>query len=78
MRLSEYRDSDIAYPSGSSTSAESPPPRDLSEESDRPGYTLSFPPTTSALRGPYEMHSLDYLYPHDGWSPYHHQDICLF
>jgi len=79
LRLSEYRDSDIAYPSGSSTSAESPPPRDLSEESDRPAYTLSFPQTTTALRVPYEMqHSFDYLYPHDGWSPYHQQDIFLF
>jgi len=66
LRLSEYRDSDIAYPSGSSTS-DSPHPRDLSEESDRPSYTLSFPPTTAALRGQYEMHlhSPDYMYPHD-------------
>ncbi|KAF8813338.1 hypothetical protein BYT27DRAFT_7335008 [Phlegmacium glaucopus] len=65
LRLSDFRDSDIAYPSGSSTS-ESPHPRDLSEESDRPPY-LSFPPTTATMRGQYDMHvhSPDYMYPHD-------------
>ena len=71
LRLSEYRDGDIAYPSGSSTS-ESPPP-DLSEESD----PLSHFPHPMGIRGPYEIHSPDYMYPHDGWSPYHHPDFFL-
>lgn len=74
LRLSEFRDGELVYPSGSSTS-ESPHPRDLSEESDRPlAYPLSFVPAT-ALRGHYDthVHSPDFMsYPHDGWSPYHH------
>ena len=72
LRLSEYRDSDIAYGSGSSSS--DTPRRELSEESDRPSYPLSYVPATMPLRGHYEVHSPDYMFPHDGWSPYHHQD----
>jgi len=73
LRLSEYRDSDNAYPSGSSTSES--PHRELSEESDR-GY----PYTPAAPSGQYQMHvhSPDFMYPHDGWSPYHHQDCFFF
>jgi len=63
LRLSEYRDSDIAYPSGSSTSES--PHRELSEESDR-AFPLSFTPGVP-LTGQYQMHvhSPDFLYPHD-------------
>ena len=76
LRLSEYRDSDIAYPSGSSTSES--PHRELSEESDRP-YGLSLTPA-APLSGEYQMHihSPDFMYPHDGWSPYHHLDPFSF
>jgi len=63
LRLSEFRESDI-YPSGSSTS-ESPHPRDLSEESDRPNYhSLSFTPATATMRSHYDMYSPDF-YPYD-------------
>jgi len=55
LRLSDYRDADLVYASGSSSSHS--PPRELSEESDRP-YPLSYAP-----RGQYDLHSLDYL-PH--------------
>ena len=71
LRLSDYRDTDLAYASGSSTSHS--PQRELSEESDRPSYHLSYAP-----RGHYDMHSADYFLPHDGWSPYHHQDDFFF
>ena len=74
LRLSEYRESDNAYPSGSSTSES--PHRDLSEESDR-----AYPYTPAApLNGHYQMnvHSPDFMFPHDGWSPYHHPDTFFF
>jgi hypothetical protein len=73
LLLSEYRDSDIAYPSGSSTSES--PHRELSEESDR-AYPLTYAHAAS-LSNPYQMHihSPDYMHPHDGWSPNHHQDF---
>ena len=72
LRLSEYRESDNAYPSGSSTSES--PHRDLSEESEH-GYPFS----PAAHSGQYQhVHSPDFMYPHDGWSPYHHQDSFFF
>ena len=74
LRLSEYRDSDIAYPSGSSTSES--PHRELSEESDRGAYPLSYAP--AALQYQMHVHSPDFMYPHDGWSPYHHPDFFFF
>lgn len=69
LRLSDYRDSDnIGYPSGSSSSES--PARGVSEESDR----FSFPPAIApaALPG---YHSPYNMYPHDGWSPYHQENI---
>jgi len=61
LRLSDYRDSDHVYPSGSSSSES--PHRDLSEESDRQySYTAA-----SHLTGHYQMHdhSPELLFPHD-------------
>ena len=54
------------------------PHLELSKESDRP-YPLSYPPA-APVSGQYQMdiHSPDFMYPHDGSSPYHHQDSVLF
>jgi len=75
LRLSEYRDSDNAYPSGSSSSES--PHRELSEESDR-GYP--FTPAAPINQYPMHVHSpeFNYPHPHDGWSPYQHQDYFYF
>ena len=75
LRLSEYRDGDIAYPSGSSTSES--PHRELSEESDRV-YPLAFSgaPSSGQYQHTYSPEVL--MFPHDGWSPYHHQDSFTF
>ena len=76
LRLSEYRDSDNAYPSGSSSSES--PHRELSEESDR-----GFPFTPAVPGNQYSMHHVhspeyNYPHPHDGWSPYPYQQQDSF
>jgi hypothetical protein len=77
LRLSDYRDGDLVYASGSSTSDS--PHRELSEESDRPSYHhLSYAPVATGSRGQYDMYPPDDFYPHAGWSPYDDQDTFFF
>jgi len=68
LRLSDYREGDMTYPSGGSSSSASTPRRDESVESDRP-YASGRLTLSTSLRSIYDHHD---QYPvHSGWSPYY-------